>query len=65
MTGLYDLYYARMERYEGRTDLNRPATETDISQKEFFLWSAKARPAKEILAREILANEFLEQLNKK
>jgi len=63
---LYDLYYARMERYEGRTDLNRPATETDISQKEFFLWSAKAQALrKKYLAREILANEFLEQLNKK
>ena len=63
---LYDLYYARMERYEGRTDLNRPATETDMSQKDFFLWSCKAQALrKKYLAREISANEFLEELNKK
>jgi len=63
---LYNLYYARMERYEGRADLERPATETDISQKEFFLWSAKAQALrKTYLAREISAKEFLEQLNKK
>ena len=63
---LYDLYYARMERYEGRADLERPTTEIDISQKEFFLWSAKAQALrKKYLAREILANEFLDQLSKK
>ena len=34
---LYYLYYARMERYEGRADLNRPTTETDMSQDAFFI----------------------------
>jgi hypothetical protein len=52
--------------YERRADLDRPATETDISQKEFFLWSGKVQALrKKYLAREILENEFLERLSKK
>jgi hypothetical protein len=58
---LYDLYYARMERYEGRADLNRPATETDISQKDFFLWSAKAQVLRrKYVAGGIATKEFIE-----
>jgi len=63
---LYDLYYARMERYEGRVDLNRPTTETDISQDAFFIWSAKAQSLrKKYIARGIEARDFLEHLTLK
>jgi len=57
---LYDLYYARMERYEGRTDVNRAATENDVTQDEFFIWSAMARELrKQYVAGEVGAEEFL------
>ncbi len=60
---LYDLYYARMERYEGRVDLNRPKSDNDISADEFYIWSAKAQQLrKHYLAGQISKERFLEGL---
>lgn len=57
---LYKMYYARTERYEGRFDLNREKTPNDLTEDEFYTWSAKAANARQrYIAGELSADEFL------
>lgn len=57
---LYKMYYARTERYEGRFDLNRKKTPNDLTEDEFYTWSAKAASARRrYIAGELPEDKFL------
>jgi len=57
---LYKMYYARTERYEGRFDLNRGKTSNDLTEDEFYTWSAKAANLRRLyIAGEMPADIFL------
>lgn len=57
---LYNMYYARAERYELGTNLHRERTENDITYGEFYLWSERARRERGRYVRgEVSAVEFL------
>ena len=60
---IYNMYYARAERYECRTDLHRERTEHDLTYDEFYLWSERARKKRSrYLAGEIGAEKLLENI---
>lgn len=57
---LYKMYYARTERYEGRFDLNREKTSNDLTEDEFYTWSAKAANLRRLyITGEISADIFM------
>jgi len=57
------MYYARAERYECRTELDRDKTANDLTYDEFYTWSARATAARRRYIEEEISREaFLQEI---